>query len=701
MNPSVRSIVLLTIASASLIAFASLGGCEDADAKQRDTVQAQIHQANLKMQKAFATAGDDVAAAKAFNGVVGDLAQVTGGEPGQQAAKSTLAATALREIALIKLGDAEEIESSQAQARLVLDTQLDAVHRMTQMAQAVGSVDAAAQRQRLKADLASTKEQVAQLRTKIDQMDGPISEQSAVNANAKKEVDALRAKVTDLRRQAQQLGHADGFPTYEQAIATGRQADKIEYGISHREIELDYALTPELVMTDTYARQLDEMIKAIESTIADLETFAAAAAAQVATTQGQIKEVTTSITASLGQLEAQSKGDLATAYDEAQAALDKAASQIRQVKGGDAQYAKLTAAQIQVTIGRLNWSKARGLISQKSLLENVKAAGIAAANIDTAAITAAHQTAIEAAKSAFASAQELLTSVQSRTNQAAVDSYTHSIESALAAIENKPAAPAAPDSGNPNAGSSESASATSETGADSPEVLVEYLKSIKTVADLGRVLDLTMPLREVTGLTPATRQMGEGLKSLIGGVAALDTSLGAKFGKSVADLSKGGKGAFGGKDIPTVKDAVLQDVQGIRGTILITPDKGSPETVRITQVNDRWYLGSENDAIDGMGWLMGSNEFAAMTRPSAGADPQAQQMAQGMIQMMGKMFGAVGGAMKAMAQSIDHGDFASFDDFKSKFEESLKKVGEEAMGGAGGLGGLGAGGLGGISPPEK
>ena len=419
----------------------ALPGCEDAAARQRDAVQAQIHQANMKLQKALAGRAADDSVAQSLNGVVTELARIEGGEPGQVAAKAVLSATALRELAHVRLEAAERTELDHRERRSTLLGRIDAMLELEAVAAALESVDAGPERQQLQRELEATRQEIAEVRATIDQLDAPISERAMANVANKKEVDTLRAKVNDLRRRAQELGNADGFDTYRQAVDASRQADKIEYDIAQREIELEYSLTPELTMADSQAQQLDAMIKSIESALAQLEAFSKSTRDEIAATRKQVSDHAALINASLSEMNNDISGALAGHYQEALTLLDKASSQVqnaaRQVRGDDAQAAKLVAAQVQELKGRLHWSRARGLMGHKLLLERLSNAGADTADA-IAGATSAYEESMQQAKEAYAAAEEALTQVQSRGDQAKIDQFSASVRDATAALEEKP-----------------------------------------------------------------------------------------------------------------------------------------------------------------------------------------------------------------------------------------------------------------------
>lgn len=680
----------LILATVSVISL-PFTGCEDSAARQRDHVQTKIRQASIKLTKVMV--GSDEDPTPALQSVVADLSRIDGGEPGQQAAKALLTATALRELASIKLAQAEQIESAHRLRRDSLQAAANAALTLLETAAAFESVDAVAERQQLQREIESARAEVAELRVRIEQLDGPISERATLNATNKSEVDALRLKVNELRRRAQELGPADGLSSHLEAIETSRQADKIEYDIAQREIDLEHSLTPELTMTDTAAQQLDDLINSLEAARAQLDAFANATTEQINSIRKQIAEHVSLINASINEMESQRSGELASAYDEAQAALEKASSQARNAASQrtlapeDLQAARLIGAQGQEMLGRLHWAKARGLRDHERLLAMAAALPGATGGLAerTAKLAEEHKQAIEQAKAAYEAAQEQASNVTSRDNPEQIERLTQNLEAAIKALDpNVALEPPAPAIQPPSPNRAAAASAPrGPQGADSPEALADALKSVRTASDIRRIFDFSIPVREITGLTPAMRAFHDNIKSLINGIAVLDEALQQKFGRSVSDLEPSQGEPLG--QVLSVKDAQVQNVQGIRGTILVTLTNGRQKPVRITQLNNRWYLGSENDLIDNVGWLLGLDNMPLMSGGTSG-DPNAQRMVQAMLEGIAQSFGVMGKALEDLAAAVNAGEFKSFEEFETESERRMEEIMKGALGPLGGPG---------------
>ncbi|MCI0364409.1 MAG: hypothetical protein L0219_11030, partial [Phycisphaerales bacterium] len=417
-------------------------GCEDANANQRDQVQQAIQDIQREFQLAVAgaeTTEPETAAAQEqkLNGIISRLAQVNGGEPGQQASKSILSATALRELANMKLATAQQLETAHRQQRQVLHGKVDAALNLQAAADAVDSVNPTAQREALSRALDSAKARAEELSRRIPQLQGPIEQNTGENQASAQEVEKLEIEVGQLRQQARELGRLAGLETFQRSVQVGRQADKIKYAIAQREIELTYSLKPEHAMAEAQVRQLNSLVDVIEAAQASLDALEKAFSADQAKTRAQITSLETEVIQTVKQIGAESSDQLKSSYDEAVGALEKASNQVQAARGNDA--GRPLAVAIHEAQCRLHWSAAQGLGDHRSLLERLAVAGplfeAGRFGDELKAVSAAYDQEIEQAKAANASAQEALGQVQTRGDQTGLDAYRQQLERAAAALE--------------------------------------------------------------------------------------------------------------------------------------------------------------------------------------------------------------------------------------------------------------------------
>jgi predicted nucleic acid-binding Zn-ribbon protein len=220
-------------------------GCTDGDAQQRDDVQKAIVAAQQKLHKirleSAAFAPDQLDGLKQkFEAISRELTAITGGDPGQQAARAMLTATALRELADVSLARASEIEARLQDQRTVVAARIDVMQVLDAVAAGYTSINPQTDLEMLSLELGIAQERLGALAQKLAELEGPIAERTGANTKAAEEVNRLKTEVGELQRQADEQGYARGFPLQQKAIQTQREADKIEYDISLREMALAY-----------------------------------------------------------------------------------------------------------------------------------------------------------------------------------------------------------------------------------------------------------------------------------------------------------------------------------------------------------------------------------------------------------------------------------------------------------------------------
>ena len=641
-----KSHAMFILASVSVTSLMISGGCEDSSAKQRDLVQIQIRQANVKLQKALGSSTEDPGSA--LQGVVADLSRIDGGEPGQQAAKALLTATALREVASIKLAAAEEIESAHRLQRSALNAAIGESLKLAETASALDSVNAVAERQQLQRDIESARAEVMELRAKIEQLDGPISERAGQNANNKTEVDALRLKVNELRRNAQELGHADGFETYKQAIAASRQADQIEYEISQREIDLEHSLTPELTMTDTHAQQLDALIQSLETARTQLEAFANATAQEVSGIRKQVADSVSLANAALNEMESQRSGELTAAYDEAQAALEKAATQARSatsqrsLAAQDQQTARLVGVQAQEMLGRLHWAKARAAADHQRLLDRLVSLSGTGSGLGEKSRELAEQyrLSIEQAKTAYEGAREQAASVQN------VDALNAGIESAIASLSGAPAPSTSPTS------SSTPASSVGGTAAPGAPVDIPVFNSADELgiflAGLPKNADgMRAALAVIHATSPSGQRMLKASTDMVNAFASIDSAMQQHLNQSFFDAM----GPMLTTVTPDLAGATVSEQTEDR-VVYTKTAFGQTQTIVIRKIEGTWKI--DVDELD-------QTTLAAL--------PVMEQMATTMAT-----------AADSLVKRIQAGEFKTAQEVMMAFGQSMSPAGPGAGG---------------------
>ena len=666
----VSTSILITLSGMLIL---SAGGCEDSAAKQRDQVQAQLVQIRSDLQKTYATGGESYEAD--LNKIVSQLSSVSGGEPGQQAAKSLLAANTLREVAMLKIAAASDIEAQHRASLGAVNARIDAAMRIQSLATGLESIDAAKRRSELQSELQQAMDGVNAAQAKISELESPINERTSQNTTQKAEIEQLRVQVGDLLKQAQSMGYSAGFETYKQATQVGRQADKIEYEVSNREIDLEHELNPQHKAAQSQKAQLEGLAQAIESAQTELDAFATAASGDAQTSHAKVAELGKKVTEDLNAIKAKADSDLKTAYDDGLAALQKAAaSALAASTGGpEASAGRTLACSISESMVRLHLMAAHGLSDRIATLQRIKASNgaIAFNGVDSQIkeLSDAREQHLAAAKTSLDEASHAADSIAGESGE--VLALRKNLQALSAALSGKPApVPAAPSAGDGDGAAADDAGAAAAApmalgaGAESPEALAESLKLVTTPSAVEGLFELAIPPSDAK--KSALLQLA---RSLSKGMGALDSALQSKFTKGVKDIS-----AFGGgmtEDLPIVTDAVA-DTAAAEPSITVTFANGKTATAPISQVNGRWYVGKESD--DGAG-LMALVQMDEQDMAATGGGEL-------------KMIGAMSEMLTKVAADVEAGSFETFEAFEAQFAERMQQAMAAAMGLPAGAGGV-------------
>jgi hypothetical protein len=582
---------------------------------------------------------------------------------------------------------AARIEAEHSAELNVADAQVDAALRLHALAAGRIAGDVNQMRDAIEQQIAASQQAAAGLREQIAALEAPITQHTSQNQDQNQQIEQMRIQVGELLKQAQDKGYADGLDSYLEAMQLRREADKIEYEVSQREIDLDHELSPQHRMAQAQLAQVEGMIQALEAARAQIDAFATAATDDSKATRAKIEQLSSQINGTLGQIKTQADGGLAAAYESAVTALDRASTSAAKAASGGgpaANTGKMLGASVQESAARTHLAAARGLADRLAVLQKIKNSGgaLPASSVDAqvtelqAAITR-HR---DAAKAALESASQALEGVSGGSGE--VEAFRVNLASMTNTLSGKAPQPdSEPETDESAGGDSAAAPAAPRIkGADSPEALLASVKSIKGISDVDRVFDLILPPTD-----PAAKQMMTMARGLIGDVKKLDAALQGKFAQGLE--------SFGGEmQMPTTANlgldtATIENVTDTTASLSVTAN-GKTQSIPLAKVDDRWYIGDPNDP-NGLGALsaMGPGGTGAGGAPdgAAATDPEMQKA---MMQMVGAMMGGFRKAVQGMTRRVSAGEFATFEDFKAAAE----KVAQEAIGGAmGGMPGMGGG----------
>lgn len=633
-------------------------GCEDDEARRRAEVQQQITEARAQFQRASlgsTDAGDDHAqqAKSDLGRIVNTLQGVTDGEPGQQAAKSLLMAEALRELSIISYRSIHELESVLQVQRASIRNRLLGTQRLAAIGQSREAVTAEQHRQELMQIRQATDQQLQQVQQELSRITEPIEELTDRNERDRERVDALREQATELIRRADELGPADGFETFEEAIRLQREADLIEFRTAHRELELLLEHQPVKEMNERQARAAEDLKQQLQTAINDLEQFDALYASAAANLRDRIHADRELLRDRVGRISDRMTNELSEGYLEAAEHLERAVSQARQastrLRGEEANTARLIQARASEARGRLYWRQAGGIADHLALLGAI--AGSPQAIGDTQPFEAKieqfadqHETLIGQAKAAYAEAKESLDMITGAAGQQ-VASYRQNLEMLRSAMEGDAVDVWQRDTRQPSGSSGDSAPqpsalTTDATGGfESAEALVRFLRRMDETStdDIERMISATH------AESPIGRAYTGMMNSMTRGMAELFSAVEQQFGAAAMSQLSALGGGTGFEDIEIVEQSET------RASARHTPIPGMPEgTVELINLDGRWFIDGDS---------LGGEEMGG------------QEMGLAMLEQMEQ---AITQQMSALTRRVKDGEFASIEEFMREMMQAMQ-----------------------------
>ncbi|MHC4080341.1 MAG: coiled-coil domain-containing protein [Planctomycetota bacterium] len=617
-------------------------GCEDSQARRRAEVQEIINTAAAELSEATAIRVDPARQSQVrqqLNRLITNLADTADGEPGQRAAASRLAGNAHRTLASIDLLQAERLEADHRARRWVVDGMIDAALELDTLALAQEEVDTSTQQEALAADGDAASDELGGYGQQLATLDGPITDLKRQNRDDRAQAERLREEASRLRREAADMGPAEGYSTFEHSLHLDRQADRIEYEISQRELELRFILEPEQGVAQSRVEQAQHRLDTADSARESLEDAAQAISDEARETRGEVAELSEQIEAALSEIEQSSTGTLAGLYDRAGSNLERAASKAKSAatmaRGEGTDAARVEAAQYYQQLGDMYWSKARGLEQDIALGRRLSShadalGGVAGGATSLTELRQAHEEATGKAIAAYANAQEVLEQVSGRTARSRLEALKANVSLLQAAASGQAVAVAAvPDSGDQGPPVDSPGASPTVDGAESAEALVEALQN---ATDLESFTDIQIDLTHIELKTPVARQI-------------YDASIAA--GRALVELDKAMRENLGsGFDAPAVS---LGQVSGDRGTMTVTMF-GAPQPLGLIRLNGMWYVDgtAQFDAQVAQAGAMGMDQAAML------------QLVQGQGAAIGEVtgrvrageFGSVQEAMMALGQAM-------------------------------------------------
>jgi predicted nucleic acid-binding Zn-ribbon protein len=580
-------------------------GCQDSEAKRRAEVQQIITAATAELDEAAAIHVDierESQLRQKLNQLISKLADTADAEPGQRAAASRLAGNAHRLLSSIDLVQADRLEADHRARRWVVGGMIDAALELDTVATAEEAIDTSAQQDALSDDREAASEELREHSQHMATLDGPIEDLKRQNRDDRAQADRLREEASQLRREAADMGSAEGYSTFEHSLHLDRQADRVEYEIAQRELELRFILEPEHTVAQSRIEQAQYRLDNADSARQSLQDVEQTMSAEARSTRAGVAELGEKVEAALSEIEQSSAGPLTELYDRAGSNLERAASKAKSAatmaRGEGTDAARVEAAWAYQGLGDMYWAKARGLEQditlRQRLADNASAlGGVSGTGSSLAGLREAHKEAMSQAITAYGSAQEALEQVSGRSARSRLEALKADISLLQTAASGQAVDLSGAAGGDSPAreGRPSPAPASGSGGANSPQALIEALQG---ATDLESFTGIQLDLTHIELKTPVARQI-------------YDASIVA--GRAMAELDKAMREKLGsGLDTPEVS---LGEVSGDRGTMTVTMF-GAPQPVGLIRINGMWYVDgtAQFDAQIAQAGAMGIDEAA-------------------------------------------------------------------------------------------
>lgn len=584
------SILLLSFALTGLLV---LPACEDEAARQRALLQEMVSDATQTLSEATLVVVDPsneeqfARTRDQLSSLIGRLRSAdTAKETGQEVAIDLLLADAGQKLAAMYLAELERTASEMRDDSAAARTHVSSLLQLNEFANAARAIDISDESAELHSARTSASEQLSALGEVLAQLDGPIAQLTAQNRKDAEQIRMLRRDAEQLVQWASELGPAEGFPQYEQAVEMQREAGAIETQIARREIDLVYQYEPEAATADTRAQQLQQFITAIDQARQKLSELVDSVSTEVSKTSQQLTALRGELDDRLREIDDAITGPIETAYQDglstADATLGGARSAARSSSAGNrGSFARLLEAQLLETQGRLHWAKARAVAEQINVLERVVEAG------DVVGNTSTYQSQLRVARDIYKQTIELARQSYDASraalpadNTSGISALHRSLDLAQRALTGDEISETAEETKqSPGAAPTEG---TAGHGYQSPDDLLSALRTI----DPARPQSSTVLLDAVHTTTPLQNQFLNAIYESIDAssrlVQAVQDSLGAQ---AAADLNE-----ISAANSPDYDNAIIADLNDETATIQASAMAGMPQSLELIRVNDQWKV---------------------------------------------------------------------------------------------------------------
>lgn len=646
---SIRRSLLVALAGSAGLALTGFGlsGCDDRSENVRSIEKASQDLVSLTGGGTYAAPTD--ARKKGLDGAASTVKDaVSDGTDGEKGSASVLTASTLEGLSLAPTEEARRLDRESRNTVTRINALLSDWVTRKATASAAESFDPSTQVAELRESKAKRAERITIEKGRLAELEARHAALSSEAATKMAQAEASQAKYVERMSGVTKLSAVEAATVVADANKFRREGDAARLSGSRTEAEAA-EVAPLISELKMVIAQLENQNKNLDATETDLAKRAAAYRAEASEASAAATVAANDIDSTIAGMKELHAGPLATAFNEAESLLSKAASNAS--KGGQAAPAsgKLAVANAQAALADLHWTRAMSASNYASTLELLStvepalpqaaayAADAASAREQQKTSLAAATAAFEAAKSAASAARvqgpakerleklgELLEKSRSVTSGEAADvAATFNLK-----VRKSPIAPsaAAPVSAVPDA------AAVGDVLAVDPE-LIAMLDAMEAAGSAGEDTSSYM-----ISSNPA-------VTAAMGGLDRLALAVKKAYSKDLKDLLAGkplaqaaGGGLFSSKNLKiTMKDE----------NSAVSTFQGMPIPIGFKKVDGAWKI--DLDAMGPMGMMVivpagkAMNELA--TEVEAGKIPEAEFSAKLEEKLQKAMPGAGGGGV--------------------------------------------------------
>jgi len=632
------------------LALGSLGlllGCEESSARAHANAQQTIDETSRQLRSLIATApdsGDDQSvddARRKLGEIASRLDRLDGAAAGQQAAAALLRSSVQTQLGRLETERFKQQQQTLRGKRSELSQILSTAAALARLAESAERFDPRTERAMLEAVRAQARTEIDALKAHIADLDRPMQTLADENRSNRTAAQALDGEERSLRQDARDRGYAAGYPIFVQAIDRRKRSDALRIQTARNDIQLS-ELQPERELATVEVSMVEAMTEAIAAAERDLADGVDVARERAASLRSTANDLHQRARQLVEEINAGLRGPVTESFDRAVRDLEQAVQSAGRATTGDVREAVAAARQAAFSARQtLATLHANRLLETRDTVAMLAATHVAAGQsrsaeglVQAIASLREQQSALE--PQLREQAQQAISAAIEATNQLgdrpAVTQSRDALTRMLTAIGSAPASTASPTA--PAADAAASGSAAGSAGMESAEAVVAFLNAMDP-ADPASGAAFFELMRSGSG---QGRQLLNAVRGMFDDSAAMSAAVAERWGvEALAENSPVPMHFAGSLQLGAATD---------RDATITGPDLDRP--IRLVRSAGRWFIDADS-VID----------------PSTAAELGP------MLGMLDQMRPAMRRVSDQIAERIRAGEFDTIDDAMSAYQTAV------------------------------